>query len=1186
MDPEGKAEALREHRLQPRMTGTLFRMAILLVAGLQLGCTMATQPAVQKQNLGEPSGVGPRLGAHLRLRVPSYDHPPARDEGPLVIPRPTALHHCPAPSSWFLRKALKRQVIVARASRSFCKPARWTKLKPSCKGSMPISSVSFSRASPPAHELASWHGISEMWQQPIGTPCAPKPTNTYKAAGWCNGRTGKWLTPVGDDMQASPEREMAAFFWWKQTSVPWRPYLQRASQFQLYASRGVDAAPPARSCWLCQPQPSRKHLQDLSVKELHPGRLLQLQAARATEAARTQARAMLCDVQQQLEEHFPPAAAKDSRISADPRPAHTRRLAAAVEEQISAAERAVGALSVFSRRTADAELPPPLEHGLDLGIPLLQHKLSKVGIRKAVPPHIAPAAMWRLCSGPVGALLGPALNKHYSQGQVASAEGDWKNTNVIWLPKPHKKPITVASMRPIGLQSPATKSFASALKVAVMEHLQPVVRELPQYAYLPHRGTTDALLKVHQHFEQTAALIAANRIDRFQQKAGKQRSACVGGVSLSLDLSSAFDGVHRPTAYHTMLQHGVDRTTVNIIQSLHQQAQYHFTVGSCTDFVCTTNGIKQGCTIAPSIWAFFTVAVMLKLVEARSMEWLQQVCTLFADDCWGSWLIRTTSDVTRAIADIAHIIAVLEDFHLSVNYQKTAILLRLEGKQAAKTLADCTVEKEGNTYLEVDIRGVIRLIPIKSQHEYLGTTVSYHRRQDANTTKRMQAGQLRYQDIRRILNGRHDGLPQCSLCLRRFYRYPAKETAPAEPQQSTADTVSSVLCSFSFASQSPFAGMTDTDAQLTEDIFHACFPSGQTPLLQSPVDPTQSFPNKRPRPEFRSRARPGDRRGHPMYHSSPFQAPLPSSTGVSGDTFTQVCRLLLRHEEQLALIRQDRGLIVFVKQDQHSILPALYKASAAWNEKKEKAANLEAGLSLKTVLLSCVIRELLSRLQTVTSTEDGKAKLLAAGWINSEGHWVYQRWCAKTKRLIRDEDRTPLTHDNAVRLLTTLRDSLNGDIIHKFAATQPLYKLEEAGHQNATFFLEVSLRGKESDLVHALLLQLVNSSLTHLIGISVKRENGQRCKLAQQIAELAFRGLALTQNNLDWAATRLQNPENTILQLQADLRRQQKIMLDMLMRLQILEQKLLHHGRNSKCPENTHEDGRLQTPTHLEEMDE
>ena len=245
---------MREHRLQPRKTGTLLRMAIFLVAGFQLGCTMATQLEVQKQNNGEPAGVGPRLGAHLHLLVPYYDHPLARDAEPLEIPRLTALHHCPAPSSWSLRKVLKRQVIVARASRSFCKPVHWTKLKPSYKGSTPISSVSFSRTSPPAHEQASWHGTREMWQKSIGTPCVPKQTNTCKAAGWCNGRTGRWLTPVGDDMQASPEHEMAAFFWWTQTSVPWRPHPLRASQFQLYASR-VTRRHRRIARWTCNLQP-------------------------------------------------------------------------------------------------------------------------------------------------------------------------------------------------------------------------------------------------------------------------------------------------------------------------------------------------------------------------------------------------------------------------------------------------------------------------------------------------------------------------------------------------------------------------------------------------------------------------------------------------------------------------------------------------------------------------------------------------------------------------------------------------------------------------------------------------------------------------------------------------------------------------------------------------------------------
>ena len=126
--------------------------------------------------------------------------------------------------------------------------------------------------------------------------------------------------------------------------------------------------------------------------------------------------------------------------------------------------------------------------------------------------------------------------------------------------------------------------------------------------------------------------------------------------------------------------------------------------------------------------------------------------------------------------------------------------------------------------------------------------------------------------------------------------------------------------------------------------------------------------------------------------------------------------------------------------------------------------------------------------------------------INQDDHWVYQRWCAKTKKLILDPGRSPMSNDNAVRLLTQLRDGLKGDIIQKFGAAQPLYRLEEAGHQSATFFLEVSLRGQESHEVHRMLLDLVNNAMTHLVGISIKRETNQRSKLAQQLADMTFRG--------------------------------------------------------------------------------
>ena len=177
----------------------------------------------------------------------------------------------------------------------------------------------------------------------------------------------------------------------------------------------------------------------------------------------------------------------------------------------------------------DVTATDPLLEGLTLSTPLLQGRLAKTGTRKAVPPHIAPAAVWRLCSTHIGEILGPALNDHYSAGKVAAIQGDWKDTSVVWQPKPNKKPVGVASMRPIGLQSPATTAFASALKVTVMEHLLPILTELPQYAYTPSRGTMDAIIRVHWHFEQVEQILATNRMNRFQRRTGKRCLECRGG---------------------------------------------------------------------------------------------------------------------------------------------------------------------------------------------------------------------------------------------------------------------------------------------------------------------------------------------------------------------------------------------------------------------------------------------------------------------------------------------------------------------------------------------------------------------------------------------------------------------------------------------------------------------------------
>ena len=267
---------------------------------------------------------------------------------------------------------------------------------------------------------------------------------------------------------------------------------------------------------------------------------------------------------------------------------------------------------------------------------------------------------------------------------------------------------------------PSSKALAGALRQKMMAQMMELLRWLPQFAYAPGRGT---LIRVHRHFLEVGDIIRDNRVNRFQKHQGKQAKPCCGGISMSLDLSKAFDKVHRPKLYSSLADNGVDHTTIAVLQSFHQNAQYRFRVGSLTGSVTTNNGIKQGCKAAPYLWNFFSTAIMQRLIACRSLEWLLRVCTLFADDHWTNWVIACEKDLRQAVCDIELVLQVLEDFCLEVNYRTTAVLLRLEGRQVKALLRELTYEQAGVEYLRVEVHGHQRGIPIKSHHEYLGSAV-------------------------------------------------------------------------------------------------------------------------------------------------------------------------------------------------------------------------------------------------------------------------------------------------------------------------------------------------------------------------------------------------------------------------------------------------------------------------------
>ncbi|CAE7946816.1 Pol, partial [Symbiodinium sp. KB8] len=404
---------------------------------------------------------------------------------------------------------------------------------------------------------------------------------------------------------------------------------------------------------------------------------------------------------------------------------------------------------------ADRPLEDCLQEALALTDAEITDQLGAIQATKAVPRHMAPAAAWKLCASSIGPLFGESFRKHFTAGALGHLYGDLTDAQMVMLPKVGKSPHMLENLRPIGLMGPPSKALAGALRNRILEQLNQLVAHRPQFAYTAGRGTLNALLRVHMHVTEATALLRANHVSRFGLHAGRRPLALAGALSLSLDLSRAFDLADRCSIYNTLEKYQVPRAVVDVVQRLYTGSRFVYQAGAHTAAFVPTNGRKQGCKVAPCLWVWYTVALFDTLEERLSETWVQHTPTMFADDCWAHWLIKSASDFQQALRELQILLCTLEDYKMRINFTKTAVLLKLVGKQAKQELYDHTCLKQGVLHLVVLVHGRTQHIPIRVEHEYLGSKVSYHKAADRNLDHRLQSGQLRYHCIQKALAGRH-----------------------------------------------------------------------------------------------------------------------------------------------------------------------------------------------------------------------------------------------------------------------------------------------------------------------------------------------------------------------------------------------------------------------------------------------
>ena len=212
----------------------------------------------------------------------------------------------------------------------------------------------------------------------------------------------------------------------------------------------------------------------------------------------------------------------------------------------------------------EVQMPP-----LQLDELELRAALDALKTHKAVPAHLAPVVVWKLCS----AELVPHLQR--IANSFVAAPDLWHAAWWALLPKV-TKPTLPKHLRPIGLSEVSSRVIGKVLQCRLRPYVEAYLRDLPQWAYTPGRGTLDAALRVQAHCQQVMQECQPNRWTVREARAGLPRPLHqVGGLQLSLDLSAAFDTLEWCHIAEALRDVDIPEELQAHVMEWHRDVKYH-----------------------------------------------------------------------------------------------------------------------------------------------------------------------------------------------------------------------------------------------------------------------------------------------------------------------------------------------------------------------------------------------------------------------------------------------------------------------------------------------------------------------------------------------------------------------------------------------------------------------------------
>ena len=252
---------------------------------------------------------------------------------------------------------------------------------------------------------------------------------------------------------------------------------------------------------------------------------------------------------------------------------------------------------------------------------------------------------------------------------------DFRDATIVHLYKRKGNRQSCDSHRGISLLSIAGKILARVLLNRLLKHLEQELLPESQCGFRAGRGTTDMIFAARQ----------------LQEKCIEQHQAL---YTTFVDLTKAFDTVSRDGLWRIMGKFGCPEGFIAMVRQFHQGMTAHvLDDGDPSDPFPVSNGVKQGCVLAPTLFSMVFSAMLTdafrdscsgvnikyrcdgRLFNIRRMQAVTKVKEtvirdlLFADDC--ALNASREQDMQHLVDRFA---AACDNFGLTISTTKTEVM--------------------------------------------------------------------------------------------------------------------------------------------------------------------------------------------------------------------------------------------------------------------------------------------------------------------------------------------------------------------------------------------------------------------------------------------------------------------------------------------------------------------------------